>query len=154
MLLELHHITIGQRVKDLSFSIADGQIVSLMGPAGVGKTLVLRTILGFVPVDEGHICIDGELVTPQSAHYFRQLTAYVPQQLVVPEGYDEVSTDYVRLLEHAIRSGRPLLIVDEPGQEVGDVAKEQIDRLLRDAVGQGRAVVAVNTRINANQIRL
>lgn len=61
-------ITIGGRqlFAGLSFTVPDGQTVCLTGSSGSGKTTLLRAILGFHPLDEGHISIDGELLTPSS----------------------------------------------------------------------------------------
>ena len=71
MLLELHNITIGQLVRGLSATVGEGNVLSIKGAQGKGKTTLLRALLGFVAVDEGHISIDGELLTPLSAPYFR-----------------------------------------------------------------------------------
>ena len=86
MMLELHNVTIGQHIRALSLTVKDGQLVCLSGQKDLGKTRLLRAILGFVPIDGGHISIDGELLTAGSAPYFRQYTAYVPQHLTLPEG--------------------------------------------------------------------
>ena len=97
MMIELHDVTIGQLIKGLSATVDDGQTVCFSGAQGAGKTTLLRALLGFIPIDGGHISIDGELLTPQSAPYFRRFMAYVPQHLSVPDGYDKVPTDYVLL---------------------------------------------------------
>lgn len=68
----------------LSFSVGDGQILCLSGDSGSGKTTLLRALLGFQPLDEGHISIDGELLTPSSAEEFRKHISYIPQELVLP----------------------------------------------------------------------
>lgn len=78
----------------LSFTVADGQTVCLTGCSGSGKTTLLRAILGFHPLDEGHISIDGELLTPSSAEEFRKHISYIPQELMLPS---EWVSDMVRL---------------------------------------------------------
>jgi ABC-type Fe3+/spermidine/putrescine transport system ATPase subunit len=47
-------------VKNVTFSVAAGEIVSLLGPSGCGKTTTLRLISGFEDPDEGVIEIAGE----------------------------------------------------------------------------------------------
>ena len=69
----------------LSFVAERGKVTAVSGPSGCGKTTMLRAILGFHPVDKGFISIDGELVTALSAHAFRQLVAFVPQELSFPQ---------------------------------------------------------------------
>ena len=43
---------------NISFSVGDGEIVSLLGSSGSGKTTSLRIIAGFEQAQEGHILID------------------------------------------------------------------------------------------------
>ena len=51
----------------------------------------------------------------------------MPQKLVVPDDYHKVPTDYLSLLKTAVESGKPLLIIDEPQQEMSAAEMEQID---------------------------
>ncbi len=46
-------------VDDVSFSIARGEIVSLLGPSGCGKTTTLRMISGFEEPEEGRVVVSG-----------------------------------------------------------------------------------------------
>lgn len=68
----------------LSFSVADGELVCVRGASGTGKTSLLRAILGFVPLSEGYVSIDGEPVSPYSAPQFRGHIAYLPQEPQLP----------------------------------------------------------------------
>ena len=154
MMLELHNVTIGQQIRSLSMALSDGQLVNITGQQGSGKTTLLRALLGFIPVDGGHISIDGELLTPMSAPYFRRQMAYVPQHLTLPEGYHGVSTDYLELLRKAVDSGKTLLIVDEPSKELSAEDQQTVDGMLMEAVQRGAMVVAVNSRFMQNQVSL
>ena len=53
-------------VENVSFSIAEGELVALIGPSGGGKTTVLRMIAGLEVPTEGEIFIRGEVVNDQS----------------------------------------------------------------------------------------
>ena len=154
MMLELHNVTIGQQIRGLSATVSEGNVLSIMGSQGKGKTTLLRALLGFLTIDEGHISVDGELLTPLSAPWFRKQMAYVPQHLEVPEGYEEVPTDYMRLLEHAVHSGKKILIIDEPQEALSDEDATRAERLIREAAERGATVVAVNSRITLNQLQL
>ncbi len=153
-MLELHNVTIGQQIRGLSATVNEGNVLSIMGSQGKGKTTLLRALMGFLPIDEGHISIDGELLTPLSAPWFRKRMAYVPQHLVVPEGYEDVPTGYMRLLEHAVHVGKQLLIIDEPGEALSDEDAERAARLILEAAERGATVVTVNMRITQNQVQL
>ena len=151
MMLELHNVTIGELVKGLSVTIDDGQIVGIQGR---GKTTLLKAIVGLLPIDGGHICIDGEVLTPESAPYFRRYMAYVPQRLSVPDGYKEIPTDYVELVRRAVQYDKQLLVIDEPSEPLNDEEQQTVGRLLIDAVQQGRIVLTVMNPLNDNYIRL
>jgi multiple sugar transport system ATP-binding protein len=49
-------------VKDVSFTVADGEFVVLLGPSGCGKSSVLRMIAGLEPITEGTVRIDGQVM--------------------------------------------------------------------------------------------
>lgn len=50
----------------ISFSVAKGEIVGLIGPNGSGKTTLFNAISGFVPIDSGSVVFKGEAVTELS----------------------------------------------------------------------------------------
>lgn len=76
-------IALGERVlaTGLSFIAHDGELTCITGAEGAGKTTLLRTLMGFLPVKQGFVSVDGELLTVHSAHAFRTLMAYLPQQM-------------------------------------------------------------------------
>ena len=80
--------------------------------------------------------------------------AYVPEHLEVPEDYEDVPTDYLWLLEHAVHSGKALLIIDEPKEALNYDDAIRADRLIMEAAERGATVVAVNTRVTENQVQL
>ena len=53
----------GFALEDVSFEVADGEYFVLLGPTGAGKSLLLRTILGFHEPDGGRVLLDGRDVT-------------------------------------------------------------------------------------------
>ena len=70
-----------EALKGVSFEVEKGQIVTLIGANGAGKSTTLRAISGLVPVKSGTITYDGNVISGQQ-----------PQQIVseglcmVPEG--------------------------------------------------------------------
>lgn len=52
--------------KDINFTIARGEFITLLGPSGCGKSTLLRCIAGLTPVDSGQILLDGHDLVPQS----------------------------------------------------------------------------------------
>ena len=52
-----------EALKGISFSVDEGQIVTLIGANGAGKSTTLRAITGIVPVKSGTITYNGENIT-------------------------------------------------------------------------------------------
>ncbi|MEZ0167477.1 ABC transporter ATP-binding protein [Microvirga sp. TS319] len=46
-------------LNNVSIEIAKGEFVALLGPSGCGKTTLLRSIAGFIDIEEGDVSIDG-----------------------------------------------------------------------------------------------
>ena len=54
------------KVKNVSFSIKnEGDIICLLGPSGIGKTTILRTIAGLEKINNGSITLNGNLISSQ-----------------------------------------------------------------------------------------
>jgi branched-chain amino acid transport system ATP-binding protein len=72
MLLEATglHVAYGdvRAVNGVSFTLAEGELVSIIGANGAGKTSILNGIMGIVPLREGHILFRGEDLTPLPAY--------------------------------------------------------------------------------------
>ncbi len=48
-----------QALDDVSFEVAEGEIVGLLGPNGAGKTTAIKILTGYLQPDEGSVTIDG-----------------------------------------------------------------------------------------------
>ena len=55
-------------IKDISFSLNEGEFVSIVGPSGCGKTTILSMIAGLLKPTSGNIFLDGNLVTKVSTN--------------------------------------------------------------------------------------
>lgn len=72
MLLEFKNIVAAYgsitALKNVTFSVEEGQVVSLIGANGAGKTSTMRTITGLLKPVEGQVLFNGEDVTGLSTH--------------------------------------------------------------------------------------
>ena len=57
------------KVKNVSFSIKnEGDVVCLLGPSGIGKTTILRTIAGLEKINNGSISINDKVISSKKNH--------------------------------------------------------------------------------------
>jgi branched-chain amino acid transport system ATP-binding protein len=67
-------------VNGVSFDAAPGEIVGILGHNGMGKTTLMRTLMGMLPATAGSIVLDGRPVTALPTHQrVRHGFGYVPQ---------------------------------------------------------------------------
>lgn len=68
--IENLHVQIGKRMilRNISLEINPGEVVGIIGPNGCGKTTLLNTVSGFLPVDTGIISFAGQDIMGTSAH--------------------------------------------------------------------------------------
>lgn len=50
----------GRQQMEIAFEVEKGQLLTLYGPSGAGKTTILRILSGLTSVSSGHITVDGE----------------------------------------------------------------------------------------------
>ena len=60
-------------LNDISISIEKGEIVTLIGPSGSGKSSLLRALVGLLPVESGEISLSGESVNYRDVKAVRRL---------------------------------------------------------------------------------
>lgn len=67
-------------LQGVDLGIGDGEIVAVLGPNGVGKTTLMKTLAGSLAVKRGKILFDGDDITSTPAHMRAKLgLGYVPQ---------------------------------------------------------------------------
>jgi len=84
MSLELSNLNAGYGgtpiLRNVSFSVDDGEIVGIIGRNGVGKTTLLKSIMGLLDPESGSIQYNGEELTGKTAdEHARRSVGYVPQ---------------------------------------------------------------------------
>lgn len=65
--------------KHIDFSVESGQVLCVLGPNGCGKSTLVKTLLGAVPLLGGSLTIDGSDVTAWSAKRLSRSIAYIAQ---------------------------------------------------------------------------
>jgi len=68
-------------VAEVSFEVADGELLVLLGGSGSGKTTTLKMINRLIEPTSGQVLLDGEDVGQQEAHDLRRRIGYVFQRI-------------------------------------------------------------------------
>jgi iron complex transport system ATP-binding protein len=88
MMLEVKSVSCGYEkkviLKNISFTLAPGELLCLLGPNGVGKTTLFKTILGSLKLMAGEILLDGQDITTLDTRHFARKVGYVPQAHTPP----------------------------------------------------------------------
>src|SRR5262245_54181785 len=68
-------------INDVSFALAKSEVLAIVGKNGMGKTTLLKAVLGFLPAWRGTVRLDGKDITRIPPHLKRRLgLVYVPQE--------------------------------------------------------------------------
>ena len=98
-------IAVGGRTiwSDVTLSVAAGEFVAVLGPNGVGKSTLLKAVLGLMPVSAGRILVLGAAPGERNA-----LIGYLPQRRSFDAGTRIRGVDIVRLGLDGDRWGLPM----------------------------------------------
>jgi urea transport system ATP-binding protein len=90
-ILTLREVTVGYGdgtvLSDVSLSVESGQALCLLGRNGVGKTTLIKTVIGLLRPRQGHVVFEGQGITRLAPNARARLgIGYVPQgRLVFPQ---------------------------------------------------------------------
>ena len=91
-----------QILRDVSFVVSPGEVVSIVGANGAGKTTLLRVLATLQLPDSGTVLMDGQDALARPLRYRRQL-GYLPERVAL---YEDMSVrDYLRY--RAVLKGEP-----------------------------------------------
>ncbi len=103
-------------LKDVSLSVAQGEVVVILGPSGCGKSTLLRTINGLEPVQSGNFIIEGERID-QNFKEWRRIRQKIGMVFQSYELFDHLS------VLHNIILG-PMKVQNVPKEDAIALARE------------------------------
>ncbi|ODA39255.1 ABC transporter ATP-binding protein [Desulfosporosinus sp. BG] len=126
MILEIKDASFGYSkrtvLQNISFKVTTGELFCLLGPNGVGKTTLFKSILGFIDVRGGEITLNGENIRKWSKPRLAKAIGYVPQAHTPPFPYTVLDVILMGRMAH-------LGLFSSPSKDDIKIAEESLETL-------------------------
>jgi len=139
-----------QVLRSVSFSVAPGEAIGVIGETGSGKSTIARTVLGLVRPSSGSVTIDGQEVSRFSQRQWRSFRRSGVAQYVFQDPQRSLDPDLTVRESVAeplfVQGGRSRAEVNEAVRQQFDVVKLEsklLDRLPAELSGGQRQRVAI-----------
>ena len=128
-------------LRGVSLSAKKGECLALLGRNGVGKTTLLKCLMGVLPVAQGKVVFNGRDITKLSPHARAKLgIAYVPQGRDI---FARLTVEENLLMGMAVKSGRQASRIDDMVYDLFPVLKEMLARRGGDLSGGQQQQLAI-----------
>jgi phospholipid/cholesterol/gamma-HCH transport system ATP-binding protein len=138
----------------VDLKVATGETLSIVGPSGTGKSVLLKTTIGLIVPDQGDVLVDGQSVvdaTHEQLQGIRRKAGYVFQNAALFDSMSVFENVSLGLLDEEIRALGPaevLRLVSAALEDVNLDAEAVLSKLpselsggMRKRVGLARAIV-------------
>lgn len=96
---------------NVSFTVNDSNLVVVLGPSGTGKSVLLKSMLGVLPVDGGEVLFDGRSIqnaSAQDTYEIRKQVGFVFQSTALFDSLSVADNVALPLREHTAFSSRDI----------------------------------------------
>lgn len=109
-------------LRDINFSLGDGDVLAILGPNGVGKTTLIKCLTGLLPWTRGETFIDGKNISAMKEREVWSKISYIPQKR-------NFSFSYTGLEMVLFGSTSSLNIFERPSQKEIERAREVMEMI-------------------------
>jgi urea transport system ATP-binding protein len=128
-------------LRGVSLSLNKGQCLALLGRNGVGKTTLLKCLMGVLPAASGRVNLEGRDITKLKPHERAALgIAYVPQGREI---FARLTVEENLLMGMATKSGKKASTIRGEVYELFPVLKEMLNRRGGDLSGGQQQQLAI-----------
>lgn len=128
-------------LRGVSLNVEKGKCLTLLGRNGVGKTTLLKCLMGVLPVAAGNVSLEGRDITKLKPHQRAALgIAYVPQGREI---FARLTVEENLLMGMATKSGKKASIIKGEVYELFPVLKEMLHRRGGDLSGGQQQQLAI-----------
>jgi urea transport system ATP-binding protein len=128
-------------LRGVSLTLEKGQCLALMGRNGVGKTTLLKCLMGVLPIAAGHVTLEGRDITRLAPHERAAAgIAYVPQGREI---FARLTVEENLLMGMATKSGRQASLIKSEIYELFPVLKDMLQRRGGDLSGGQQQQLAI-----------
>jgi len=128
-------------LRGVSLTVQKGECLALLGRNGVGKTTLLKCLMGVLPVASGQVTFNGAKITRLKPHErARAGIAYVPQGREI---FARLTVEENLLMGMAVKSGRQASTIKSDIFELFPVLKEMLHRRGGDLSGGQQQQLAI-----------
>jgi len=145
--LGIHSVSFGYGdraiLREISFTVGNGEIVGILGPNGAGKTTLLKCILRKERIGKGDIQILGKSLSEYGQQDLGRFISYVPQEIAFPfpytvfeivmmgryphhSPYDFETTQERDQIENVLHKTRTMEFADRPMSELSGGEKQRV----------------------------
>lgn len=92
---------------NVSFNVSDARLIVILGPSGTGKTVLLKAILGLMPVDSGEVLFDGksiQAIDESEIYEIRKNIGFVFQGTALFDSMNVLDNIALPIVEHTSAS--------------------------------------------------
>ena len=152
-----------QAVRGISFEVSEGEVVTLIGANGAGKSSTLRSIVGLVKPSAGQISFEGQelrgmntenivkqgiTLVPEGRRVFVNLTVYENLKMGAYMRNDRLDDDLMLAIGRALMSRPKLIMMDEPSLGLAPIVVQGVFDIIKEINRQGVTILLVEQNAN------